>query len=95
MKNNKSHIQRELFFDKLVYMDKWRKNISGKNEYKVLEMLARLGYKENYDFIRQYPISSMFVLDVAFVNEKINIEIDGSSHNDKKQKTKDKRQGKR
>jgi len=73
------------FFDKQVHMKKWKDMMCGNNENLVIEMFDFLDYKAGKDYIRQYPFGSKFVMDFAFVNEKVCIEVDGKNHNSKKQ----------
>lgn len=87
---HKSELARKMFFDRQVKMEVWKDNMSGKNEKKVVNLFELLDYKENVDFFRQYPIGEKFVIDFAFVNEKVAIEADGDSHNSKKQRRLDK-----
>ena len=63
--------------------------MAGKNESDVLQVLTDLGYMDGKDFTRQHPIGEKFVIDFAFVKEQVAIEVDGKSHNDKKQKRSD------
>lgn len=65
-------------------MEAWKKSMAGKNEEKVVEVLEGLGFVYGIDFVSQYPIGERFVLDIAFVNEQIAIEVDGESHQSKK-----------
>lgn len=82
---DRSFFAREHFFSKIVFHPKWKENLAGDNEEKSLEILKYLGYKEDEDFTRQYPIGKKFVIDFAFAKERIAIEIDGKDHNGKKQ----------
>lgn len=86
---NRSIISRQRFFEKAVHLEKVKDCISGKNEIKVISVLQNLGYVLNTDFVRQYPIAQRYVLDFAFVNEQVALEIDGDSHNSKIQTKKD------
>ena len=88
---NKQKRARINFFNKIVYLEKVKEAISGKNEEKVINVLNQLGYILNKDFVRQHPIGERFVLDFAFIPEQIAIEIDGDNHNEKKQKLWDKK----
>jgi very-short-patch-repair endonuclease len=89
-KYTKSDLARFSFFDNVVDHPKIKKTISGKNEDMVIMVLENLGYKLDVDFVRQHPVGKRFVLDFAFVNEQVAIEIDGENHNNKKQKKLDK-----
>lgn len=80
---------RKNFFDKQVHQTVWKNAMTGNDEVFLWEFLEELGYKKDIDFFSQYPIACMYVLDVAFPNLKLNIEIDGESHLRKKQKMKD------
>lgn len=82
---------RAIFFDKQVHMDAWKHSMSGKNESRCLSLLLMLGYKLDEDFVRQHPIFETRVVDFAFVNEMIVIEIDGKSHDAKSQKVHDRK----
>lgn len=80
-----------IYFDNTVKHKNWQDCMSGKNEDKVLEVLEQMGYKLGIDFFRQYPIGYKFVIDIAFVNEQVAIEIDGDSHERKEQLKLDKK----
>lgn len=84
----------QVFFDVCVHIPEVKGCISGSNEKQILKVLSALGYKINIDFVRQYPIGNKFVLDFAFVNPKVCLEVDGSSHNSKKQRQIDKKRDK-
>ena len=47
------------------------------------------GYRLGKDYVRQHPIASLYVVDFAFINEQVVIEVDGENHNSKKQIKKD------
>ena len=81
-----SKLARQRFFDKQVKMKEWRESMAGDNEEKVINVLKSLDFYEKIDFERQYPIGERFVIDIAFVKEQVVIEVDGKSHNEKKQK---------
>lgn len=81
-----SESQRARFFDKQVHMDVWKQSMAGENEEAVIKILDALGYKEQVDYKRQHPVGLRFVIDFAFVNEQVALEVDGRSHLDKKQK---------
>ena len=68
--------------------------MSGKNEPRVIRILDAIGYELGKDYFRQYPIAEKFVIDVAFIDERIALEIDGKSHNLSKQKRKDSKRDK-
>lgn len=74
------------FFEKQVHMEEWKKSMSGKNEEDVIKILDSIGYKIGEDYVRQHPIGERFVIDFAFVKEQIALEVDGISHNVKRQK---------
>ena len=82
---------RQRFFLNQVYQKGWRDNMSGKNEKRVRGVLESLGYKNKQDFVHQHPIGERFVIDFAFVDLKLAIEVDGDSHNCKKQKQLDRK----
>lgn len=65
--------------------------MSGENESRVLMALKGLGYVLGRDFVRQYPMGERFVIDFAFINEQLAIEVDGEKHNEKRQKQWDKK----
>ena len=85
----RSRLQRQHFFDKIVKLEPWKNSMAGRNEDKVLEILNNLGFRLGIDYFRQYPIGERFVIDIAFVKEQIAIEVDGQSHETKKQKKMD------
>jgi len=82
------------FFQERVHHQKWRENMAGENEDDVIEVIESMGYIENKDFVRQHPIGERFVIDFAFVNEQVAIEVDGDSHDRKSQILLDKRRDK-
>ena len=68
-------------------MHEWKDSMSGKNEDFALNFLIQvLGFERDKDFVRQHPIGERFVIDFAFVNEQVAIEIDGPSHNSQRQR---------
>jgi very-short-patch-repair endonuclease len=85
----KPNNHRQVFFDNIVHKGNWKKQMSGKNESKVIELLENFGYVLEKDFYRQYPIEP-FVIDIAFPKIHLAIEVDGSSHDSKIQIAKDK-----
>src|SRR3990167_2374458 len=82
---------RRRFFDKQVHMKEWKDAMSGENEKKVLSVLDFLGYKMDKNFVRQHPIGDRFVMDFAFIKEKVAIEVDGDTHRGEKQRKLDKK----
>lgn len=80
-----SFISRKKFFDKQVHMNEWKQSMSGDNELEVISVLENLGYKQGTDFVRQHPIGEIGIVDIAFVNEKVAVEVDGGYHQSKKQ----------
>lgn len=89
--SNKTIIARQRFFEKVVHLSKIKDCISGKNEAKVIPVIESLGFILGKDFVRQHPIGQRFVLDFAFANEQVALEIDGDGHFAKKQKIKDRK----
>ncbi|MCX7911148.1 MAG: DUF559 domain-containing protein [Endomicrobia bacterium] len=89
-KNHRSQLARLHFFSKQVHMKKWKDSMSGKNELSVIDVLNMWGYKINEDYFRQYPIGDRYVLDFAFPNEQVAIEVNGKSHYSKIGRKKDK-----
>jgi very-short-patch-repair endonuclease len=87
--SNRSEISRAIFFDTSVHLQKVKDCLSGENEEQVIRVLEGMDYKLGNDFVRQHPIGLKYVLDFAFVNEQVAIEIDGASHKQKKQKRMD------
>ena len=79
-------LARQKFFDKQVHMKAWRDAMAGENESRIMEILRGMGYIEGKDYQRQYPIGERFVIDFAFVNEQIAIEVDGTNHDSRKQR---------
>lgn len=62
-----------MFYPRII----WRSGFTD-IEHLVFEGLKGLGYKVDEDFVVQYPVEGrMFVLDFAFVKEKLDIECDG------------------
>jgi len=85
MKSN-NDVARERFFTKQVHMQIWKDSMAGENEDKVIEVLEGVGFVKGKDFERQYPIGGRFVIDIAFPNEQVAIEVDGKDHQGKKRK---------
>lgn len=84
-----SDIARAHFFAKQVHMPVWKIALAGKNELRVMDLLKTMGYELDKDYQRQYPIAERYVIDIAFVNEQIAIEVDGENHRNKGQRIKD------
>lgn len=63
--------------------------MSGRNEKPVMQVMESLGYVLDKDFVRQHPVGQRYVIDFAFIPEKIAIEIDGSNHTSKLDKKRD------
>lgn len=84
-----ANAQRINFFSTIVHKKEWKDSMAGKNEEKVISVLEGIGFKCGVDFVRQYPIGERFVIDIAFVNEQIAIEVDGKGHNETKQRKMD------
>lgn len=84
-KGKGSSLARIHFFTKIVKKEEWKKSMAGKNEDSVIRVILGLGYVENIDFYRQYPIGERFVIDVAFKNEQVAVEVDGENHKRKEQ----------
>lgn len=80
MESGKAVLARQRYFDKTVYNQAIRETISGKNEDYVIEVFRGIDYLEERDFQRQYPVGKKFVLDFAFVNEQVAVEVDGNNH---------------
>lgn len=75
-------------------MKVWKDQMSGKNELLIIEILNMWGYKINEDYFRQYPIGDKYVLDFAFPNEQVAIEVNGEGHYTKEGRKKDKQREK-
>lgn len=71
-----------MFYPKII----WRTGFTDIEE-RVFEGLKKLGFKEDKDFIVQYPVmgknGSKYILDFAFPKEKLNIECDGEYWHEK------------
>ena len=87
-------LHRIKFFETIVHQKNWKDNMAGKNEEPVIKIIESIGYQIDTDFVRQHPIGERFVMDFAFINEQVSIEVDGESHEDKRQKIKDKKRDK-
>ena len=79
------------YFEKTSKHEEIKKAISSPREYEFMNYLADIGFRLNIDYIHQFActqedVGMVAVADFAFPNEKIVIELDGSSHTDKKQK---------
>lgn len=83
--------QRNRFFDKQVHMQAWKDSMAGQNEEKIIEILADLGYELGIDYVRQHPISSLYVIDFAFLKEQVALEVDGIGHRPAKSRKQDDR----
>lgn len=82
-----SSLARQRFFQKQVHMSEWKNSMSGQNEEQARWFLENvLGYTADTDYVRQHPIGERFVIDFAFVNEQVAVEIDGANHLGKKQR---------
>lgn len=88
-KNPTGKLHRLVFFDKTVFHRNWKKAMIGENESPVVEILNHWGYRENTDYVRQFPIGDLYVTDFAFVPEKLIIEVDGANHKNQKQQRAD------
>lgn len=84
-------LSRQKFFDKQVHMQIWKDSMAGKNEENVIKALNSVGFNINEDFKRQHPIASRFVIDIAFVNEQVALEVDGQEHSAKERRKLDKK----
>lgn len=89
MKKDTRQVIRQNFFSKQVFMDSWKKSMTGENEKLFIDILDMHGYKEDKDYKWQYPFADRYMIDVAFVEEKIAVEIDDITHRCIKQKRKD------
>lgn len=85
-----SEISRQRFFDTTVHIQAVKDCLSGKNEDEVIKVLVSMGYVLGKDFVRQYPFGERYVLDFAFINEQVGLEIDGDGHRKKEQRRSDK-----
>lgn len=85
------NLHRQRFFDRQVHMPVWKKSMAGENEERIINIFNQIGFFEGSDFVRQHPIGERFVIDFAFVSEQFAIEVDGTNHDEKKQKALDKR----
>jgi very-short-patch-repair endonuclease len=81
--------QRESFFDNQVYHPKWVEKWTTESEEKCIKIIEELGYLAKYDFACQFPIGQKYILDIAFPDLKICIEIDGKEHSYPKRKKED------
>lgn len=84
-------IHRQIFFDKQVKTEAWKNSMAGQNENEAIKILEALEFVINKDFVRQHPIGERFVMDFAFINEKVAVEIDGKNHDEKKQRALDRK----
>lgn len=82
----RASLSRIHFFQKMVHMDEWKNTMAGDNEKPVISILESIGFILGKDFHRQYPIGEKFVMDFAFINEQVSLEVDGENHNTKRQK---------
>lgn len=77
---SRSDLFRQLWFSRQVHDKRWKDVMAGKNEERVLLVLDALGYKQGVDYERQYPVAERYVLDFAFVKERVALEVDGKNH---------------
>ena len=84
-------IHRIRFFENQVHMDAWKNSMAGENEAPVIKILDAIGYANGVDYVRQHPVGEKFVIDFAFVNEQVALEVDGKSHKAKRQMALDKK----
>jgi very-short-patch-repair endonuclease len=89
-----SNVSRVNFFATIVHKKEWKDSMSGRNEDKVISVLEGIGFKCGVDFVRQHPIGERFVIDIAFINEQVAIEVDGKDHDTSKQRRKDSKRDK-
>lgn len=89
-KDARATLSRQRYFDITVHHPKIKDCISGDNEDRAIGLLTSLGYYEGTDFYRQHPIGDRYVVDFAFIKEMVALEIDGKSHEEKRQKRSDK-----
>jgi len=80
---------KQIFYDITVHIPEVQNCMSGKNEDMVIVVINSMGFILGKDYFRQYPIAESMVVDLAFVNEQVAIEVDGQNHKSKKQKIKD------
>lgn len=60
-------------------------------EQQVREEMQNRGLKLGIDFVIQYPIKFSFIIDIAFPDQKLAIELDGDYwHSTKKNRQRDK-----
>ena len=86
--------QKGYFFKTTRKNDNYKKIISSPKEYEFIKYLEELGFKENIDFKHQFPCAQeqmglVYVADFCFPKEMLIIELDGKSHNSKKQRMRD------
>lgn len=74
------NIHRIRFFEKQVHMAEWKDTMAGRNEEPVIKILDAIGYKIDEDYVRQHPVGERFVIDFAFINEQVALEVDGANH---------------
>jgi len=72
----------------ILFRNREKKEFKKRTEVeKFLREYLNLGFKEDVDFIVQYPIKgkkgSKYILDFAFPKEKLNIECDGEYWHEK------------
>lgn len=90
MSKSQPSLARIKFFEKQVHDPRWKDSMSGKNEESVIKILDACNFTLGTDYVRQHPIGERFVIDFAFINEQIALEVDGDNHNTTKQKKLDK-----
>lgn len=83
---NLPNIWRIKFFENQVHQQIWKDQMCGKNEERCIKIFESLGYIKDQDYVRQYPIGERFVLDFAFIKERVAVEVDGKNHRQEKQR---------
>lgn len=82
---------RRRFFENQVHHPKWKDSMACVHENDVISAIEDAGLSLDIDFVRQHPIGERFVIDIAFIPEKVAVEVDGESHGAKKMVKMDKR----
>lgn len=76
--------------DRVVKRDKKAiKHLTGNGEEEFIVYLEEFGFKKDKDFFHQF-VEEKYILDIAFPEQKICVEIDGINHRNKRNKIKDK-----
>lgn len=85
-------LHQQFYVDTTIHNSNVRKCISSPREYELMDILSYLELREGTDYIHQFCMHNddiVIVVDFFFPKLGLVIELDGTSHKDKKQRLKD------